>query len=160
MRDYRGEIHSVRWMFHGDCRIFQEILARIFRPATPWWIANSGQQTKRRCELGWPRADWQISLIYPTEFVRISMNMDQTLRDARRLGYGVAACGNVAQARAHRDEKVRRANPIGKVQGKPETKMACVAGMIVVDEILAAKRGHHRQLINLDKRLYGCATFV
>jgi hypothetical protein len=61
------------------------------------------------------------------------MNVDETLRDARRFGYGVASRGDVAQACSKRDEKVRRVNPIDKVRGKPKAEMARVAGMLVVD---------------------------
>ena len=102
-------------------------------------------------ELGRARADRQGRLVHPAELVRIGMDVHELLARAGRRHEGVAARRHLAQPRPDHQQEVGLPDPLGQPRIDAEPEVARVAGMGVVEAVLAAERRRGGERVRLDE---------
>ena len=95
-------------------------------------------------ELGAAGADPERRLEHASELVGVGVHMDQRLARTRRLDHRVAAGRRLIQARADHQQQIGLPHARGEPRIDPQAERAAVHRRVVVDVVLAAKRGRQR----------------
>jgi hypothetical protein len=73
------------------------------------------------------------------DLLGIGIDVNQRLPWLWNIEQRVAACGGLPQPRAERDHHIAGADPLGDLCVEPDADMAAIAGMQIVEIILAAE---------------------
>ena len=90
--------------------------------------------------------DRQVGVVDTAEFVAVGMDMHQPLWPARRLGHGVSLRRHLAQPRAENDQQIALSRARDDCGMRADAQIAAIAGVVIVEIILAAQRCHDRQI--------------
>ena len=86
--------------------------------------------------------------------------MNQRLPWLRNIEQRVAGCGGLPQPRAKRDHQIAVADPVGNLCVETDADMAAVAGMQIVEIVLAAERNADGHFMCRRKRLEIAARLI
>ena len=90
----------------------------------------------------------------------IGINMNQRLPWLRNIEQRVAGCGGLPQPRAKRDHQIAVADPVGDFCVETDADMAAIAGMQIIEIVLAAERNTDGHFMRRRKSLEIAARLI
>ena len=119
--------------------------ARFFGPGIPCRF-HRGEFFRGRREFRHAAVDQQITLIHAAEFFGAGVYMHQFLRRARNVDQRVVGGGPFAESRADDEQQVGAFDAFGEFGIQADGDITDVVRVAVVDQVLAAEGGAHRQI--------------
>ncbi len=107
---------------------------------------------ERGRELGQVGHDRQVRVVRAAELLGIRVDVDERLRRPGKAEQRVATGRDVPETATDGDEQIRLFDPARECGVHADRQVACVRIRRVVDVVLAAKRGRHRNLARLAER--------
>ncbi|OIQ79966.1 hypothetical protein GALL_382800 [mine drainage metagenome] len=151
--DDRGEVDAVAGeRRRGD--VGQVLGARRACPVGP--ARRCGRHRQRGQRLRGGRSvgfDRQRRPVHAAEFGRVGVDVDQRLPRLRCVDQGVAGAADFAQPRTEHQQQVGVAHALQQGRRSAEAELADVVLAAVVEQVLAAKAGDHRQRARRGERV-------
>ena len=95
--------------------------------------------------------DRQRRLVDAAQLLGAGMDMHQLLLGHRQVEQRVAAGRRLAEARPDGDDEIAGLEALAQRRADADAEIAGIVGMTVVEQVLVAERGAHRQIVGLDE---------